>query len=690
MSARLFRILLCLFLLPPYAFARADELPEPIKLSLNTAMTMAIRHNLDLRGDALNAAISAANLRQSRGLYDPVLSLAGDYQQTFYTGESYGTNDTTVALNLTQNLPTGGSLTASTLAGYTTPESDFPDDNWQDWYTSVGITLSQPLLKNAGKEATELSITLADNAHKGALERFRQVTANTVYAVVREYNRLYTLRQVRTSRLVALNSARQTLEKMKKNGARRELHEVEVANTEYSISQRLKDLVDAERRIKDQEARLRYVIGMESKIDLIPVDPPSREEPLENLEQAVALALGERPDLKQLQLEVQSNELRERVARRRRLPNLYVTAGGGLRGIDDDFNASVEQIQEGKGRWWTAGLHMSMPLGNRAATAEYQRSKEQTEQAEYRLAAQAWKLRDEIEADMRALISARVQIQVADRAVKISELRVEQYRKSVARRTSPVQDLLNAEHDLIFARDDQALALEGFANAVAQLWLDAGVLLERMHITIDPGQTVHMAADEEPVASAPHAAAMPGPAPDERRASAIKERPASQDRPAAAPAVFVLQIGEYIAAELATVTEKVIAAGLVPRVTPGAKQPRDVVRLVAGTFPDQRAAQEALGKLREKIGPEAFMLKNDAGAYVLYAGSYLSRAFAEEERKRLAAAGVSLTLVKASVQLPTSRLSAGPFGSRQEAQAGATKLQKLGVSSVVQKQPGNS
>ena len=53
-------------------------------------------------------------------------------------------------------------------------------------------------------------------------------------------------------------------------------------------------------------------------------------------------------------------------------------------------------------------------------------------------------------------VITRVQIQVADRAANISELRVEQYSKSVARKSSPVQDLLNAERDLIFARDDQA------------------------------------------------------------------------------------------------------------------------------------------------------------------------------------------------------------------------------------------
>jgi len=678
----LFVLLLVMMLLLPCASAPADELSEPIKLSLNTAMTMAIRHNLDLRGEELNTAIADANLKQSRALYDPYLSLSGAYQQTYYTGESYGTNDTTASLNLTQRLPTGGSLTATAQAGYTTPESDFPDDNWQDWYTSVGLVLSQPLLKNAGKETTEQAITLADNARQNALERLRNIAAKTVYAVVREYNRLYTLRQVRTSRLVALNSARETLEKMKKNGGRRELREVEVANTEYSISQRLKDLVDAERRIKDQEARLRYVIGMESEIPIVPVDSPSRREPPENLEQAVELALAERPDLKQLRVDLKSSELRERVAHKNKMPNLAVTAGGGLRGIDDDFSDSVDQIGDGKGRWWTAGLQVSMPLGNRAADAEYQRSKQQATQTEYRLAALTWKVRDEIEADMRALISARVQIQVADRAANISELRVEQYSKSVARKSSPVQDLLNAERDLIFARDDQAQALEGFSNAVAELWLDAGVLLERMNISLDPEQTVHAADDE--ASPAPQTASVSRA--DAHRAQAIKQRPTASAPAADEPAGYLLQLGNYVAAELDTLTEKVVTAGLVPKVSPGPQQQRQVVRLMVDSFPSYREAQQALARLPEQIAAEAFVLKKAEGAYVLYAASYLTRAHAEQEQKRLAGQGLRLKLETATVNLPTSRLSAGPFASRKEAQAGAQKLKKLGVEATVQKQ----
>ena len=209
---------------------------------------------------------------------------------------------------------------------------------------------------------------------------------------------------------------------------------------------------------------------------------------METIDQAISLAMENRSDLKQLRLDLESRELQERVSKSKLKPNLSVSGGIGYRGIDDRLGDSIAQIGDGKGRWWSAGLQFSMPLGNSVAESDYRRDSLRTTQMKYELAAFEWKLRDYIESDMRALVSARVQIQVADRAVKLAALRVENYRKSVVSKSSQVQDLINAENDLVFAQDDQTKALENFANSVALLWKDSGVLLERMHINIDATQ----------------------------------------------------------------------------------------------------------------------------------------------------------------------------------------------------------
>ncbi len=688
--------------------AHGNEVPETVNLSLKTAMAMAIRNNLDLRVDALDSSMAAADVQRNRGIYDPALNLSANHGQNFYASETYGTKGTTANLSLTQYLPSGGSLSASTQTGYTMPASDPSGADWTDWYTSAGITFVQPLLKNFGRETMELNIALAANAHEDSVERFRLSVIDTVYSVIKAYNRLYTLRQVLESREMALSSARQLLDKLKQQDGSAERQDVELANTEYAISQRLKDLVNAERRVKDQEAKLRYLVGVQGTTNLIPAYPPSGEEPLETTEQAISLALEKQSTLKQLRLDLKASELQERVAKRRLRPDLSVNGSVGFRGIEDHFSDSLKQIGDGKGQWWSAGLQLSVPLGNTVAKSDYKRSELRTRQLKNRLTAAEWKLRDYIEADMRSLMSARVQRQVADKSVKIAEQRLEKYRKSLARKASKVQDLLNAENDLIYARNSQTDALEDFANAAALLWKDAGVLLERKNILVNISQPEQLTAETERLAypvnsTLPLTAQIPATTPRVAAGLALTQRAPqspvarSADKPLPSPvnqaarvasavegSMYTLKIGAYASSELAETRKKVKIAGLEPLVSVGPKQPRLVIRLNAGDYQNQQTAQEELRKLRA-ANAAGFILKRGRAGYRLYAGSYFSQDSALKEKQRLAALGADLMLEEARVLLPTSLLTAGQFSSHEAALAGAAKLESLGIQAVVQK-----
>ncbi len=685
------------------ANARGEQNQDPVDLTLKTAMAMAIRNNLDLRVDALDSSIAEASLQSNRGIYDPFLSLSVSHGQTFYTGETYGTKDTTSSLALTQYLSSGGSITASTHTGYTKPVSDFPDENWTDWYTSVGITFSQPLLRNFGKESTERGISLAENAYKVSLERFRDSVIATVYDVIKSYNRLYALRQVLEARQNALASAQHLLAELKKD-KNNAASEISLANTEYTISQRLKDLVNAESDVRDQEAKVLFLIGVKKRVELNPVDPPSRTEPLETEKESLALAMENGPRLKPLRLDLRSSELQTRVAKRALLPNLSFNASVGFRGIEDTFQDSAQQIGDGKGQWWAAGLQFSVPLGNSVAESEYRRNQLRTDQLKNRIAAAEWKLRDDIEEDLRSLISARLQIQVADKAVKLSQQRYEQYRKSVARKQSTVLDLLNVENDLVNARNSQTEALEKFSNAVALLWKDSGVLLERKEIKVNLDRpeelTVGVQGLPEPDSpspemkvasqSVPAAASPPLPskiiklpvADNADKVPQVAGKRAVKKSTAVKRAMYTLSIGEYASSELEKVRSQLKTEGLVISTVPGGKRPRQVVRLAAGDYPDQKTVQARLRQL-QKDTAGGFFLKHGPNAYRLYAGSYFSQVSAEKERRRLAGLGYDLKLETTEVLLPTTQLLLGRFNSREEARQEEQKLKALGFDAVI-------
>lgn len=463
---------------------------EKVGLSREFAIKMAVLKNIDLRVESLNSEMAKTDVARSRGIYDAILSVSSTGGISYIPGSPFFlTKNSTSSIGLTQYLPTGGSITASTQAGYTNAATG-PDvgTSKSEWQSSLGATISHPLLKNAGRETMELSITLAANALQDSVERLRAVNTDTVAAVISSYNHLYSLRQNLESRTAAMQSAQNILNELKKRKRPGTLQRLEIANTEYAIAQRRKDLVDAERNVRDQEATLRYLIGMESKARINPLDAPSREEPKESEEQAVKTALELRSDLNQLRLTLKSSQLQERVLRHQTLPDLSLTASGGLSGTSASFEKSFSQIGDHPTRFWSAGMQFSTPLGNNAADNDYRKSRIRAEQVQAQIKALSWKIQNDVESDMRALISARLQIHTADSSLQYAEQRLEEYRKNSSLATVSVQDVLNAENDLTNARNAQMDALETFSNAVTKLWKDSGVLLDHHGVRFEDGK----------------------------------------------------------------------------------------------------------------------------------------------------------------------------------------------------------
>ncbi|ABB31427.1 outer membrane efflux protein [Geobacter metallireducens RCH3] len=462
-----------------------DTLPDTLSLSRGMAIEMAIRKNIDLRVESLNYSMAETDVDRSWGIYNPILVVSGTGGVTSVPGDPFfSSRYSTGSIGLTQYLPTGGYFSASTQSGYTNAEVSNPDSSTSTWQSTAGLALSQPLLKNAGKQTMELSITLAANALEDSRERYRFTTTDTVLAVITAYNHLYTLRQTLETKRGALKSAQDFLEELRKRPKPTALQKIELANTEYTIAQRLKDLVEAERSVSDQEANLRYLIGMEQKTRIIPVDPPPREEPQTTEDQAVKSALEYRSDLKQLRITLKSSQLQERVADHQTLPELTVSGSGGLTGTGTNFAESYRKVAQKPGTYWSAGMQLNVPLGNTAAYNDYLKNKIRTEQVQNQIDALVWKIRNDVEADMRALISARLQIQTTEKALQYAEQRHDEYRNQTRAGATTVQDFINAENDLIAARNAHQDSTEAFAYAVSKLWRDTGELLDHQGVRI--------------------------------------------------------------------------------------------------------------------------------------------------------------------------------------------------------------
>ncbi len=459
------------------------EAPGKMYLTRGYALLMALNKNADLKVEAMNPAMAETDAAASRYIYNPALTakIGGGGRTTSFPSRMTTTATGTVAL--VQALPTGGSISASTDTYYS-KDPAFVDST--GWTSNASVTISQPLLKKLGPEATDRGITIADNNLKESRERFRFAAIDTVYTTVTTYNNLYTLRQLLDSHNTALKetqSLREKLLKKRKSGPTAQ-QKIEIANAEFSIAQRLKDIIDAGRRVRDQEANLRYLIGIEEKTELIPIDPPSREEPPDSEEQSVRKALERRADIKQLRVSLQSSQLQERVSRNLALPDLTISASGGFVGSGPTAGQSYQQLGTRKETAWSTELQFSMPLGNTAASNDYRKNKIRNEQVQLQMNTLAWKIRNDVEADQRALISARLQLNSTQKSLEFAEERHNEYVKNNLAGTATIQDVINASNDFTSARAAHFDALETFSNGVQKLWRDTGELLERHNLKL--------------------------------------------------------------------------------------------------------------------------------------------------------------------------------------------------------------
>ena len=94
-----------------------------------------------------------ADAARSRALYDPLLSTSASRSVSSFPGETFGVTSTNASVGVTQYHPTGGSIAVATQTGYTNADSDLTGVPSKSWQSSAGISISQPLLKNAGKDA---------------------------------------------------------------------------------------------------------------------------------------------------------------------------------------------------------------------------------------------------------------------------------------------------------------------------------------------------------------------------------------------------------------------------------------------------------------------------------------------------------------------------------------------------------
>ncbi len=470
-----------------FLWQSASAADAPLKLSLHEAVKMSVEKNLDLRVEVYNPAIFEADINRNRSIYDPLLLLNASFTESrtpYAPTIGYG-QSVYLDGSLSQLFWTGATATLAHNNTY------IGNDSWSAsrknfWQSDLGVTLTQPLLRNVGRENTEVNILVSRLSKFASIEHLNTRLINTVALVRTEYFKLYSLREQLEVKKVSLELARKILSETKARVAAGVLPAMEILNAEFGAVSREKDLIDAEKAVRDQVDVLRLLLQIESRDDIQTVDLPRRDVFDISEEASIKLAQN-RSDIKEQKRNLEINELQTRVFNNKVKPDLSLVAKAGAASQEKTYSRDWEKLGSFNTPYWSVGLNFSYPLGNRAAENDYRKSRLKTEQTALQIKSLEESAAKEVKAAIRAVTSGYKQIDVADRGRAYGEERLKAFMRKNEVGLATTKDVLDVENDLVAAKNNQITAVVGYVNAITQLWLITGELLEREDVRIVEG-----------------------------------------------------------------------------------------------------------------------------------------------------------------------------------------------------------
>lgn len=458
---------------------------EPISLTLHEAIRMAVEKNLDVRAELYNPAQFEADINRNRAIYEPVFGLTTSFSDS--TSSSIG--PVGIASN-SESFILDSSISSLFWTGGTAKlyfNNDYTGSNPTIWQTGVGASISQPLLKNSGREATELAINVSRLSKFASLERFNARLLDTVAKVRNEYYKLYSLREEMEVKKISLELARKILSDTQARVKAGVLPAMEILNAEFGSATREKELIDAERAVNDQLDVLRLLLQLENRnADLRTVDLPPREL-YAVVEDEAARKAFDRPDIREQKRNLEISELQTRVYSSKTSPDLSLSASAALTGRDSAYQRNLDKLVTFDYPAWSIGLNFTYPLGNGAAENDYRRSRLKTEQTALQIRSLEESVSNDVKAAIRGITTGYKQIEVTDRGRAFAEERLRAFMRKNEVGLATTKDLLDVENDLAVAKGNQIKAVVDYANALTRYWQVTGELLERESIRVVEG-----------------------------------------------------------------------------------------------------------------------------------------------------------------------------------------------------------
>jgi outer membrane protein len=492
------------------ALAGPDASPGTLSdLTLQDAVRLALENNLGAKVERVNTAITEERVIQAAAGFEPVLSLSARYESNEKpqnTREFVATSNSEapredrifVEDNWLFSTSVKGKSPIGTEYEFVVELNELrntlninspPSQFYPEYESFAGLRLTQPLLRDFGTGVQLAGLRVARREKNLAELGWKLKVEQTVAGVMKSYYDLVFAHQDAAIKADNIQRAKQLETENKKRLEQGVGNQLDVQQAAVAASVREEELIVAQYQALEKRSLLLRELVSDLDPTAIPeIRPDHRlkgEAPGLDRAALMEAAFANRLEYQSAKLQLEKQEIVIKFAKNQVWPRLDLVGSLGANGLDSGGGSAVEDALDGSTPAWSAGVMVTVPLGNRAARSklrETMREKEQLllnfKQLEIDLALQVEMAAARVETSGRRLSTARA-------SLGASQTTLDAELKRLSEGVGVSFNVLEAQKDVASAGTRELAARADLNKALVDLWLSTGTLLEREGISLD-------------------------------------------------------------------------------------------------------------------------------------------------------------------------------------------------------------
>ncbi len=442
-------------------------LDQTVSLSLEEAVSLALRNNRDIRGGYLNRIRDVLNLRQAEDQFQPDLTIEASPNWQNAAGTSGE-----ILSSLSTSLPTGGEISMS----WANALSD------QTGTATLSGEVTQPLLRGGGLDANLADLRQARLNFDAGKLNLLQAVSDTVTQVISAHRAL-NLAQIE------IDVAKRALERAEEQKAVSEklfqagrIPRLDLVQNDADISRRKVDVSIAQLALENAHRDLLQLLDIETPATLLADESTTDREIGLDTKTALAIAFNNRPDFLGAQLGHQATKLGLEVAKSEERWGLDAVVGA-------DYQDRLYDTGSGFGKDdsdvdYRAGLRLSIPFGDVGRRQAVQLANLDIRESDLSLIELTKSIETEIANLIANIDTLKGQIVLAQRAETLARDQLASERAKFSRGFSSTLDVIRLEDELIDAQLTTFRSEVAYSETLAQLDQALGTTLRSWAIEI--------------------------------------------------------------------------------------------------------------------------------------------------------------------------------------------------------------